>query len=44
MMGAPNKWQQAFVIFYIRDDGHFNYNLVRIFDHTFTVDGKTYKG
>lgn len=40
--GKPNKWQQAFAIFYVMPDGYFWYNVVRIFDGGFVVEGKYY--
>jgi len=40
--GKPNKWQQAFAIFYVMPDGFFWYNVVRIFDGGFVVDGEYY--
>lgn len=42
--GKPNKWQQAFAIFYVMPDGLFWYNVVRIFDGGFVVDGEYYGG
>lgn len=41
--GWPKNWSQAFGIFYFLPDGHFNYNLVRIFNHRFVVNGKAYE-
>lgn len=40
--GKPNRWQQAFAIFYVMPDGYFWYNVVRIFDGGFVVEGKYY--
>lgn len=42
MKGTPNRWQQAFAEFYIREDGYFNYNIHMIFKHRFIVGGKEY--
>jgi predicted phosphodiesterase len=42
--GKPNKWQQAFGIFYVMPDGFFWYNVVRIFDGACVVDGVYYEG
>lgn len=45
LKGRPNKWQQAFSLFYFHEDGYFNHFVVRIFRHRFTSpSGKTYKG
>lgn len=41
--GAAKNWQQAIATFYFLDDGHFNYNLIRIFNHRFvSPEGKLY--
>jgi predicted phosphodiesterase len=42
--GKPNKWQQAFAVFYVMPDGFFWYNVVRIFNAGFVVDGDYYAG
>ena len=43
MHGRPSKWQQAFSVFWFRDNGFFNYSLVRIFQNSFIApDGKFY--
>lgn len=45
MKGRPNKWQQGFGVFHFRDDGYFNYFVVRIFKHSFvSPEGKLYEG
>ncbi|UPJ35840.1 hypothetical protein IVB45_02170 [Bradyrhizobium sp. 4] len=44
MRGAPDKWQQAFAIFEFLPDGHFTYNVIRIFKHRFIYNGKVYEG
>lgn len=41
--GWPKNWQEAFGIFYFLPDGQFNYDLVRIFNHKFVVNGKLYE-
>ncbi len=43
MQGSPDKWQQAFAIFEFLPDGHFTYNVVRIFKHRFIYNGKVYE-
>jgi len=45
MKGFPNRWQQAFAEFYIREDGFFNYTVTMIFKHKFIgPNGKEYQG
>jgi predicted phosphodiesterase len=45
MRGKPSKWQQAFGVFHFLPDGHFSYNVVRIFKHRFVgPDGVVYEG
>ena len=44
MKGRPNKWQQAFGVFYFLPSGYFNYYVVRIFNHGFiSPEGKRYE-
>ena len=44
MRGRPSKWQQAFAVFYFRDNGFFNYSMIRIFQNSFIgPDGKLYE-
>lgn len=39
----PSNWQQAFAEFVFTKDGHFNYNITRIFNHSFVhLNGKMY--
>lgn len=40
--GWPSNWQQAFGVFYFRDNGMFNYNLVRIFGSEFIINEKLF--
>lgn len=41
--GRPTKWQQAFGVFYFRDDGFFNYYVPMIFNHKFvSPEGQLY--
>lgn len=43
MNGTPNRWQQAFAEFYVREDGFFNYTVTMIFKHRFIgLNGKEY--
>lgn len=35
MLGNPNNWQQALAVFHFRDDGYFNYEVLRIFNGVF---------
>lgn len=45
MRGKPNKWQQAFAVFYFLPNGHFTYYVPFIFNHTFvSPEGKVYEG
>lgn len=45
MKGRPNRWQQAFGVFYFQDNGFFNYYLPMIFNHQFTApNGRIYRG
>ncbi|MBR1146666.1 metallophosphoesterase [Bradyrhizobium sp. AUGA SZCCT0431] len=44
MHGAPDKWQQALTIFEFFPDGNFTYNVIRIFKHRFSYNGKVYSG
>lgn len=42
---GPNKWQQAFGVFYFLPNGMFYYYVIRIFDHSFvSPEGKIYNG
>lgn len=44
MHGRPSKWMQAFGIFRIQKNGFFNYEVVRIFEHSFiSPEGKLFK-
>ena len=40
--GWASNWQQAFGVFYFLPDGHFNYNLIRIFKNRFVVNGEVF--
>lgn len=41
----PSNWQQAFTEFVFAADGHFNYYITSIFNHSFVhMNGKKYKG
>jgi len=41
--GGPTNWQQAFGVFHFLPNGHFNYYVVRIFNHSFiSPEGKIY--
>jgi predicted phosphodiesterase len=43
--GAPQKWQQAFGVFYFMPGGRFTYYVPRIIKHSFVgPDGKVYRG
>jgi predicted phosphodiesterase len=42
--GWPKNWSQAFGVFYFLPDGHFNYDLVRIFNHRFVAGGQVFSG
>jgi len=42
MRGGPNKWQQAVTVFDFFPDGYFTYNVIRIFKHRFSYNGKIY--
>lgn len=45
MKGRPNRWQQAFGVFYFQANGYFNYYIPMIFNHQFTSpEGEVYKG
>lgn len=45
LKGFPNRWQQAFAEFYVREDGFFNYTVTMIFNHKFIgPNGKEYHG
>jgi predicted phosphodiesterase len=45
MKGRPSAWQQAFGEFYIKPNGHFNYYVIRIVNHSFVApDGEEYAG
>jgi hypothetical protein len=40
----PSNWQQAFTEFVFDTKGFFNYNITRLFNHSFVhINGKTYK-
>lgn len=43
LQGNPTRWQQAIGEFWVSRNGNFNYNVHRIFDHRFVVNGKVYK-
>lgn len=43
LKGRPTNWQQAFATFQFRDDGFFNYNVVRVFNGKFvSPEGEVY--
>lgn len=42
MKGRPSNWQQAFGIFYFFPNGYFTYDVPRIFNHKFIVDGEVF--
>jgi predicted phosphodiesterase len=42
LRGKPTKWQQAFAVFYVMPDGFFWYNVIRIFNAGFVVEGEYY--
>jgi hypothetical protein len=44
IQGKPTKWQQAFLEFWFRPDGYFQYDVVRIFRNAFVRGGKLYDG
>jgi predicted phosphodiesterase len=45
MKGRPNRWQQAFGVFYFESSGYFNYYIPMLFNHQFTSpEGRVYKG
>lgn len=39
MKGRPNRWQQAFGVFYFQPSGKFNHYVVNIFNHRFVSPG-----
>lgn len=41
--GNPTKWQQAITVFEFQENGTFTYNIIRIFNHSFSVNGKFYQ-
>lgn len=44
MRGAPDKWQQAFGVAYVKPNGFYTMYVVKIFDHSFVgPDGVLYK-
>lgn len=43
MRGRPSKWQQSVSVFHFFEDGNFNYNVIRIFNHRFFFGGKVYQ-
>ncbi len=44
LKGRPTNWQQAFGVFFFRDDGFFQHYVVRIFNHQFvSPNGELYK-
>lgn len=45
MRGTTSRWQQGFGVFHFMPDGHFNYYVVRIFNHRFiSPEGVLYDG
>lgn len=44
LRGRPTNWQQGFGVFYFRDDGFFNYNVVQIFNSKFFFEKNLYDG
>jgi predicted phosphodiesterase len=44
MQGRPDRWQQAVAIFEFMPNGEFQYQVLRINDHTFSYNGKVYRG
>lgn len=44
MRGNPSRWQQAFLEFWVRPDGFFHYDIIRLFNHAFVRNGKLYDG
>lgn len=45
MRNKPNRWQQAFGVYYFLPNGYFTQYVVRIFDHQFVApNGKVYAG
>lgn len=43
LQGRPTNWQQAFGVFYFREDGYFNHYLPRVFNGKFvSPEGEVY--
>ena len=40
MKGRPSSWSNAFGIFYLKDNGNFNFYVVRIIDNQFIWNGR----